>query len=243
MTTATRVYCATCEETQLDSGMSRCAWCDGELTPLGPTRKYKRRKDSRWTDLKVNQCYEAYLKGHSCNQIAAVIWESMGFASQNGCSNALFREFKLAGFKLRSQRSVTASRNFKHGRATREGRVKSGSGAYRRWFKEQNGRYNPECKHDGCTRHAMDDDEFCYAHSPAREQQRNDHLAAMRAKRGPSTFVPGENHSNAKLTNADVLEIRASDKTQRELAERFGVTVSSISNIRRGKSWTHLEAA
>lgn len=242
MVTATRVYCATCEEAQLDSGMSRCAWCDGELTPLGPTRKYKRRKDSRWTDLMVNQCYEAYLKGSSCNQIAAVIWEKLGFASQNACSNAIFREFKLAGFKLRSQSSVTASRNFKHGRATREGRVTSGDSAYRRWFKEQNGRYNPECAHDGCTKHAMDADTFCYAHSPAREKQRNDHLAAMREKRGPSPFQPGEAHSNAKLTAENVREIRTSQETQRALAERFDVSVSSISNIRRGKSWQSVAA-
>ena len=65
----------------------------------------------------------------------------------------------------------------------------------------------------------------------------------MRERGGHSPFQPGEAHSNAKLTAGQVLEIRASNRKQRELAEQFGVTVSSISNIQRGKSWTHLENA
>lgn len=51
-------------------------------------------------------------------------------------------------------------------------------------------------------------------------------------------------HHSAKLTEADVNEIRArySDGgiTQQELSEQFGITISGICNIINGKTWKHL---
>jgi hypothetical protein len=43
-----------------------------------------------------------------------------------------------------------------------------------------------------------------------------------------------------KLTEAEVLEIRASDLRQRELAELYGVSVSLISLIRLRRAWCHV---
>lgn len=51
----------------------------------------------------------------------------------------------------------------------------------------------------------------------------------------------GERHGAAKLTVQQVIEIRASrDVSQRQLAERFGVYQSCISNIRAGRRWAHV---
>ena len=50
----------------------------------------------------------------------------------------------------------------------------------------------------------------------------------------------GEKHYLAKLTEKDVLEIRASDLTCAKLAMQFGVSLSNISFIRTGKSWRHV---
>ena len=53
----------------------------------------------------------------------------------------------------------------------------------------------------------------------------------------------GEHHGNAKLTEAQVLEIRAlhgSGVAQRQLARQFGVDRRSISFIVSGKYWTHI---
>lgn len=50
----------------------------------------------------------------------------------------------------------------------------------------------------------------------------------------------GENNSRAKLTRAQVLEIRAiapGSESQREIASRFGVALITISRIRRGVAW------
>lgn len=50
----------------------------------------------------------------------------------------------------------------------------------------------------------------------------------------------GSQNSNAKLTAKDVLEIRASDEDDTTIAARKGVARSTISNIRRERTWTHI---
>lgn len=56
----------------------------------------------------------------------------------------------------------------------------------------------------------------------------------------PTGIAPGELHSTAKLTEKEVYEIRASNKTGRELAAQYGVSVGQISKIRNRKLWAHL---
>lgn len=50
----------------------------------------------------------------------------------------------------------------------------------------------------------------------------------------------GENAGSAKLTERDVLTIRASTDTQRALASRFGVDQSQISRVKNLVDWRHL---
>lgn len=52
--------------------------------------------------------------------------------------------------------------------------------------------------------------------------------------------APGERHPNAKLTEADVVMIRTSDRTLAELAEMTGVSFQTVSRIRRGERWAHV---
>lgn len=55
------------------------------------------------------------------------------------------------------------------------------------------------------------------------------------------TATRGERSSSAKLTVADVIEIRlAKGVTQKELAERFGVSRGHIAGLRKGKFWPEL---
>ena len=50
----------------------------------------------------------------------------------------------------------------------------------------------------------------------------------------------GENASNAKLTAADVLAIRADTRFLRILANEYGVSLGQIYLIKKRKSWAHL---
>lgn len=52
----------------------------------------------------------------------------------------------------------------------------------------------------------------------------------------------GEHHHKAVLTEREVYEIRASDKTQMELAQEFEISQAVISKIIRREIWTHLPA-
>jgi hypothetical protein len=53
----------------------------------------------------------------------------------------------------------------------------------------------------------------------------------------PENAPIGEKHHDAKLTTEQVREIRVSTESGVTLAKRFNVTRSTISSIRRGKTW------
>jgi hypothetical protein len=50
----------------------------------------------------------------------------------------------------------------------------------------------------------------------------------------------GETHSQAKLTEADVIEIRKACGTLKQIASAFGISISHTSSVRRGVFWSHL---
>lgn len=55
--------------------------------------------------------------------------------------------------------------------------------------------------------------------------------------------VKGEQVGTAKLTETDILGILASDISGADLARKYGVSPSTISLIRLGKSWRHVRSA
>lgn len=57
-------------------------------------------------------------------------------------------------------------------------------------------------------------------------------------QRAHGTHMARELHPRAKLTEAAVAEIRASSGPRRPLAEKFGVSVNTISDVRNGRRWT-----
>ena len=63
-------------------------------------------------------------------------------------------------------------------------------------------------------------------------------------RRKMSKIQRGEGNGNARLSESDVIEIKAllqeGDLSHREIAARFGVARSSISSINRGRVWKHV---
>lgn len=69
-----------------------------------------------------------------------------------------------------------------------------------------------------------------------------DNVSDMHAKgRARQGHVIGERHGMAKLTADMVREIRASKDRQIDLAERFGVSRTCISDVQRRVVWQHIE--
>ena len=50
----------------------------------------------------------------------------------------------------------------------------------------------------------------------------------------------GENNGQSKLTERDVLNIRAEKSTHREIGDKYGVSTATITLIKRGKLWGHI---
>lgn len=69
--------------------------------------------------------------------------------------------------------------------------------------------------------------------SSGSDNEKHAHRTGLKSGRGSA-------NSNAKLTAADVLAIRASQKSIQEIAEEYGVGRSTISNIVNGRTWTHV---
>lgn len=59
------------------------------------------------------------------------------------------------------------------------------------------------------------------------------------ARRGKGS-MPGENNPRAKLNASDVAVIRGSDATHSSLGRRYGVSATTIANIRCRKLWRHV---
>jgi len=64
----------------------------------------------------------------------------------------------------------------------------------------------------------------------------------MRDKCLKGRQAKGASHGRSKLTEQDVIDIRASNDKQVTLAERYGVSQQLISFIQNYKIWTHLAA-
>lgn len=66
-----------------------------------------------------------------------------------------------------------------------------------------------------------------------------DNVADMDAK-GRRRPCPGEEHGMAVLTDPQVLEIWRSEGRAGDIAKRYGVTRTTVADIRNGKNWTHI---
>lgn len=52
--------------------------------------------------------------------------------------------------------------------------------------------------------------------------------------------LAGENHSQSKLSEKDVVTIRKSDIPRNQLADKYGVTYATITDVQLGRSWRHI---
>jgi hypothetical protein len=198
-------YCPTCRDEALISTSGLCVWCDTPLERSAPGRERVYSVDRRFTAAQLATCYRAYQAGKSCRQIAAIVWERLGFPSLSSCQSALHRSFSAKGWKLRTQSQVTVERNLKHGRGGRD----RDEQAYRRFLRDQRG-WNalqgpgrPQCKGvklnsrgggkgNRCQRPALADSEFCVSHDSRRELERQALLTKARRRMPKRDMVPLE---------------------------------------------------
>lgn len=119
-----------------------------------------------------------------------------------------------------------------YGRITMADGLKSQDRVHRVAYKH----FHPEWDGQGVVMHACDN-RACWnpQHLSVGTQEQN--LEDMHAKK---RHAKGSDHVQAKLTEADIPEIRSSPLSSVKLAIKYGVSASNIDQIRWCKTWRHL---
>ena len=89
---------------------------------------------------------------------------------------------------------------------------------------------------DLVVRHSCDNPRCCNPNHLLMGTHQDNKNDAVRRDR----LAKGESNGSAKLTEKDVLTIRSSSLSLRELARQFNVASKTIFNVRANKNWRHL---
>lgn len=95
--------------------------------------------------------------------------------------------------------------------------------------------------HGRCVLHKCDNPECCnpkHLFAGTNEDNIHDMLAKKRHGHGVTS---GESHHEAKLTEKDILTIRAWKGTQQSIAKKLGIRQPTVSAIQLRKSWKHVK--
>lgn len=191
-------WCPKCEEytALVDSGV--CAWCD---TPLAHKKRGGWRRTGpppKLTDQQLRAIYRVYVeRGESINALAKRIHEKVGHKSHHSTAVAIGEGWKRLGLEARDRIEQVKLTCTVHGMAPKHG-PRPGYGTYkRRVLHEQEDR--PTCiavkqqaprKGKPCEHRALMDSEYCWAHDPRHELERQAITARMRRRRPEVAMLP-----------------------------------------------------
>lgn len=136
----------------------------------------------------VLEARRLYDRGLSMRQVAVIVMPQTTYSSLRSCAQSLFEQFEIRGWPRRDRTLATAKSN------TERGDIRSGEDEHARRRRQRHEREGsqPMCggtirgcgkrRGQACLHRAMKGDDFCVAHSPAREAERDAHLVAARAR-------------------------------------------------------------
>ena len=197
MTTATArlPWCPRCRLNVRTFGEDeRCVRCGAETVPrrpgeelvVAPRANGWRRNHGKLADDQLKAAYVLYARKElSVRQVAALLWERFGYASQNACAKGLFDQFRRNGWPLRDRVDAVVASN-KSRRLAPEGLSRAQAKA---WNRRRRGEVldRPACAHvyprkGRCRRLAQRESPFCFNHDPARHEEIERILADARGR-------------------------------------------------------------
>lgn len=192
-------WCGWCVEMVAVVDGDRCAWCGHATLAERPTRPARRRgvrpKLDDATLLKLHRIHRD--KGASVLELSRRIYRRAGYKSARSCSRCIYVGWRRLGLSARDRVEQTVLSSRRHGLAPRYG-ARPGYGTYRR--RVLHGREDrPRCrgvrqqhprKGERCQARAMEGSDYCFAHDPGRELERQAITARMRKRQSPRAMLP-----------------------------------------------------
>jgi hypothetical protein len=181
-------WCPTCKEwTVLEAGCP-CAWCDTTL--IRKRGGWKRDVRHRINESMARAIHVKYAAGWSARKLSIELHQVLGYKSYHSAEVAIGQAFRRYGLPVRERIEATVLASTSSGLSPRDHRER-----YRR--RKAAGLtihmqpLQPLCvatrrqyprKGAPCSRPAMFGSDYCRAHDPTWEAERQAHLAAMRAR-------------------------------------------------------------
>ena len=114
--------------------------------------------------------------------------------------------------------------------------------AHRAVWEQENGPIPRNGEYHGTVIMHTCDNRACCNHAHLQAGTQRDNVEDMDDKnRRVSNPPTGESHHNSRFTAEDVLYIRSSGKTNAQIGREFECHRSTISDIRRRKTWSHVK--
>jgi len=187
-------WCPTCEQKCVPMRNGTCGFCDTPVKPLPPwemSAKGKRRRRTglprRISDADLHKLHVLHTQAKklSALELARKVYVRFGYSSPQACHAAILSGWKTLGLKARDRIEMTVEMSTKNGLSPRNWtdrrRRRLAAGLTNKGRVRQ-----PRCpattaRGKRCTHRSMPSG-FCWAHDPARAEERSRQLAAMRAK-------------------------------------------------------------
>lgn len=191
------LWCPKCEEHTALTDHGICPWCDG---PLQRRRGGWKRPDlagrSRLNEPQLRALYQVYIdRGASINHLAKQIHLKVGYKSHHSAAVAISEGWKRLGLPARARLDAVRMACTVHGMAPKHG-PRPGYGTYRRRLHTPDQpicaavKGQPPGKGNPCKRPAITGSEYCHAHDPDRELERQFAVASMRSRLTRPDMVP-----------------------------------------------------
>lgn len=197
-------WCPTCQERTSLTDRGACPFCDAPLVVKAKRGGWKRPDlaGGKYTDAMLRAMYRAHIEqGMSINQLAKRTHAKVGYKSHHSAAVTISEGWQRLGLPARGRIAAVRLACTTHGQGARD----RDEQAYRRFLRDLNGWNSlqgpgrPNCKGvkrqppgqgNPCSRHALEGSEYCYAHDPVRELERQAHTAKMRRRLPPRDMLP-----------------------------------------------------
>jgi hypothetical protein len=204
--THTADWCPTCEERTSLTDRGTCPFCDSPLVVKAVRGGWTRPdlQGGKYTEAQLRVMYRAHIEqGMSINQLAKRTHAKVGYKSHHSAATRISEEWQRLGLPARDRIEATRLASTTHGHGARDRDER----AYREFLRDMRGWNSlqgpgrPNCKGvkrqppgqgQPCSRHALEGSDYCYAHDPARELERQAHTAKMRRRLPAREMLPME---------------------------------------------------